>query len=107
MNNSYLAYFHYGATCEGMTYVFGHVMAENPELAKKAFISKHMGGNDYTIEYFIQGVELIDLADVSNHERAKQLLKGWLTEDTIKYIFDAEKDHALFEFYFKTYVNYS
>lgn len=115
MNKSYLLKLDYGATGEGYTTIIASVIAENQEKAKENFLNKHMLeeaiGKDYyqsSFNYFIVGVELIDFTnDPEALLKAKEWLADCFKENYIEYVLAAEKSNALFEFYFKTYVNYS
>lgn len=118
MNNkpykSYFIYFQYFATGEGMTDSCALVFEYTEKKAIEKFIRNGMMKNitdeahiQEGINYFKQGVRIYNLAVKRNHIKVIRILKDYLTPAVIDAILDAEKDHALHEFNFHLYRNFS
>jgi hypothetical protein len=107
MNKSYLTYFLYGATGEGLTRIVAHVIAQDEETAIRNVMKQHMTTDEEGIEYYGRGVAIIDLGDRANHPQAREWLGQFLNNDMVEYIMEAETAGALHGFVLKCYVNYS
>lgn len=110
----YFCFLEYFATCEGLTYCMAVVGADNEEDAKKKFVREHMCNELFAEEhiqecvtYFSRGVYVYDFHDANNHDKIKDILKSFFSQAVMDSMFDAEKSHALHEFNFKIYTNYS
>ena len=84
------------------------------EEAKKKFVRKYMCNElvveshiQEAIDYFSVGVHVYDWHEPENKDAIKGILTSFFTEKVIDSMFDAEKSHALHEFDFKIYTNYS
>jgi hypothetical protein len=109
----YFCFFEYFATGEGLTFSMGVVGAENPEQAARTFVAKYVC-RDTTpsdlsrqVDYFCPCVKAYDLHDERNHPAIRDILKDFVSGKVIDGIFAAEMDHALHEFNFHIYTNYS
>lgn len=107
---TYFCHLGYFATGEGMTYAMSVTNAENEEDAKKAFCIKHMCNNDSTnmlcLSYFSHIVVVYDMDDETKHAEIKNIMKDFFTEKNIEYMFHANKEGALIDFYYKSYANF-
>lgn len=113
-NNAYLCYIEYSATGEGLTFALAAVYAASENEAKTKFARKYMC-NELFVEEHIQacvahfsyGIKVYDFSDESKHNEIRQIMKTFFTTSVIESVFDANKQGALDEFYFKSYTNYS
>lgn len=118
MNNKpykpYFVYFQYFATGEGMTDSCALVLEHTEKKAIEKFLRQGML-NHLTdekriaegIAYFSGAIVIYNLAVKRNHDKVAKILKDYLSEFTITAILAASEDHALHEFKFHLYRNYS
>ena len=111
---TYFCYLEYFATGEGLTYCMAIIGAESEENAKKEFVRKYMYNelvNEKHIQEFVDylsvGVDVYEWHEHTHHEKTTDILKAFFSQPVIDSMFDAEKAHALHEFNFKLYNNYS
>lgn len=97
-----------------MTHSMAVVGAESEDAAKREFVRKYMCNELFAeehiqecVNYFSVGVDVYEFHDEANHEKIKEILKSFVTQNVMDSMFDAEKSHALHEFHFKLYTNYS
>lgn len=115
-NKSFFGHLTYFATCEGLAYVVAHVLAASKEEAARKFIVQHLAGEwgsrpenvEDSIKFWSQGLDLVEM-DGSEKSIAKvrEMAQDLIDPKMIDHLVAAEKGGALFEFYFKSYVNYS
>lgn len=105
----YFLHFEYFATCEGLTVSFGILRANSPEEAAVNFVKKIFGEpiETATIDYFKAGVQAFDLSDEKALSETREILEKFLVKREVDRILEAKKDHALCEFLYHSYINYS
>ena len=111
---SYFLYFQYFATGEGMTDSCGLVFAHTKKKAIAEFLRKGMM-KDLTdekhiqegIDYFSVGVVVYDMNIKKNIPKIKDILKDYVSSNVVESIIDAKESHALHEFHFHLYRNFS
>lgn len=112
-NNAYLCYIEYSATGEGLTFALAAVYAASENEAKTEFARKYMCNELFAehiqacVAHFSHGIKVYDFKDESKHNEMKQIMTSFFTNSVIESVFDAQKQGALGEFYFKSYTNYS
>ena len=111
---AYFLYFQHFATCEGMTDSCGLVFAHSKKKAIAEFLRKGMM-NDLAdekhiqegIDYFSVGVVAYDMNIKKNIPKIKDILKDYVSSNVVEAIIDANESHALHEFHFHLYRNFS
>lgn len=110
----YFCFLEYGATGEGLTYIMATVYGNSRKEAAENFCKDHLLNQPMTVEqwketvkYFKQWVQTFDLNKKSEKQKAKEVLKSFLTPDMIAALFRAGKSGGLREFSFHYYVNNS
>jgi hypothetical protein len=110
----YFCFLEHFATGEGLTYCMAIVGSENEENAKKEFVRKYMCNElvkekhiQDCVDYFSVGMDVYEWHETTHHDKIKDIMKTFFTQSVIDIMFDAEKAHALHEFNFKLYNNYS
>jgi hypothetical protein len=112
--NVYFVYFQYFATCEGMTdscaVVFEHTEKKAIEKFLRAGMMKHLTDESHIqdgINYFKHGVRIYNLEVKRNHKKVRDILKDYLAPIVVDSIMEASAEHALHEFNFHLYRNFS
>jgi len=111
---AYFLYFQYFATGEGMTDSCGLVFAHTKKKAIAEFLRKGMM-KDLTdekhiqegIDYFSVGVVVYDMNIKKNIPKIKDILKDYVSSNVVEAIIEAKESHALREFNFHLYRDFS
>jgi hypothetical protein len=111
---TYFCFFEYLATGEGLTFSMAIVGANSKKDAKEKFTRKYIC-NEATSEehaksctnYFSKGVDVYEWQKAGNSVKIKEILTKFFSQSVIDSMFNAEKFHAMHEFNFKLYTNYS
>ena len=113
-NKTYFLYLRYFATGEGITDSCGVVLETTKNKAIEKFLRQGMLKSltdekhiQYGVEHFSPGVTIYDLGVKRNHVKVAKILKDYLSEFAITAILAAAEGHALHDFNFHLYRNYS
>ena len=107
---TYFCYIEYFATGEDLTFAIGVSRAKTEREAKVMFCKQHMVNNPndtISIKYFLPGVEAFNFKTKKNHTKIKNIMANFFSAANIDHVFTALDNNALFDFYYKSYVNYS
>lgn len=90
--------------------VFEHTEKKAIEKFLRAGMMKQLTDESHIqdgINYFKHGVSIYNFGVKKNHEKIRGILKDYLAPTVVDAIMDAEVGHALHEFNFHLYRNYS